>query len=422
MADKRLGIVICNYNKADMVLECIKCIFENTFTDFDLYVVDNASTDNSVEAITEAYGDRLTLIVNEENLGGTGGFNTGLRAAYAKGYPYLMCVDNDAYLDENAIEELYKFLEQHTECGMAASKIYHMDNPGLIQQYGQDIDFTSFCTCVPELNMVDDGSLPDFKYVDTVAACSLMVRRETIDKIGFMSEEYYLYWDDTDWCWRAWIAGLKVASVGTSLALHQMGAKKERINTFPTYYAWRNWIRFFIKYTAKEDRESMARTFIKSLFSAIYCGQHKDEHRLNQTLMLAYDDAIHGRTGKAGPNRIFELDINYAPFSQLFSTFRVMYIEEGDFPTLAQRIRDIAEKIGANVIWASAPGEGVKTIRLCETIFTIDDMSLEYVYIDVDLCIFSNKVEALDVINYNYSYRTFLEAQLPVFLQCMEEY
>ena len=124
-----VAIVICNYNKVDMVLRCIRCILDNDFADYDLYVVDNASTDGAPEAIREQFGDRLTLLVNRENLGGSGGFNTGLRAAQEKRYRYYMCVDNDAMLDEHAIGELYRFLESHPEAGMAASKVYHLEEP-----------------------------------------------------------------------------------------------------------------------------------------------------------------------------------------------------------------------------------------------------------------------------------------------------
>lgn len=176
---KKIGIVICNYNKEDMVLDCIQSILESKFTDYKLFVVDNASTDHSVEKIREKYGSVVELIVNSENLGGSGGFNAGLRKAYAEGYPYLMCVDNDALLDENAIGTLYAFLEEHQECGMAAAKIYHLENPGYVQQFGQKIDFERFCTSVNYYNAFEDNSMPEFLYTDSVAACALMVRLQS---------------------------------------------------------------------------------------------------------------------------------------------------------------------------------------------------------------------------------------------------
>ncbi len=329
---KKAGIVICNNNKVDKVLECIQCILESKFQDFDLFVVDNASTDGAPEAIRQRFGEKVRLIVNTENLGGSGGFNTGLRAAYKEGYPYLMCVDNDAMLDENAVGSLYDFLECHQEVGMAGSKIYHLEQPDYIQQYGQKIDFDYFCTEVPHLNMLEDGTMPDFLYVDSVAACSLMVRRTTIDKIGFMPEENFLYWDDTEWCYRCNQAGMKVASVGTSKALHAMGAKAETVNTFPTYYAWRNWISFFAKYTPEESKERMAEAFLGSIFEVVYAGLHKGEKNKVRTVMLAYDDAIHRVTGKAGENRIFELDKNYEPFIRLFKSSKKFILIGESFP------------------------------------------------------------------------------------------
>jgi GT2 family glycosyltransferase len=414
---KKIGIVICNYNKVDRVLECIQCVLESQFTDYDLYVVDNASTDGAPEAIRKKYGDQLTLLENKENLGGSGGFNTGLRAAYEKGYPYLMCVDNDAMLDENAIGELYRFLEEHPEAGMAGSKIYHLEAPDYIQQFGQKIDFDYFCTEVPHLNRLEDGSMPEYLYVDSVAACSLLVRRSTIEKIGFLPEENFLYWDDTEWCHKCNLAGMKVASVGTSKALHAMGAKQEAVNTFPTYYAWRNWIYFFAKYTPQDKWEKMTETFLGSIFQVAYAGLHKGEHNVNRTVMLAYDDVLHGIMGKAGENRIFPVDVNLEPFEALFASADSFYVEENGFPTLHQRLRDVAARIGVTVDWKEAPGAGTKTIALCEDIFRIEDLTMEKIYVDIDRCILRTQEDVLDVINYNYSKRSFIYAEKPVFLE-----
>ncbi|MEE0288767.1 MAG: glycosyltransferase family 2 protein [Lachnospiraceae bacterium] len=413
---KKIGIVICNYNKEDMVLDCIQSILESKFTDYKLFVVDNASTDHSVEKIRERYGSVIELIVNSENLGGSGGFNAGLRKAYAEGYPYLMCVDNDALLDENAIGTLYAFLEEHQECGMAAAKIYHLENPGYVQQFGQKIDFERFCTSVNYYNAFEDNSMPEFLYTDSVAACALMVRRSLIDEIGFMPEENFLYWDDTEWCYRCNLAGHKVASVGSAKALHAMGAKKEAVNTFPTYYAWRNWIVFFMKYTPEDKLEQMTTQLLESMFQIVYEGQHNQEFSRCRTVMLAYDDAIHGIMGKAGENRIFDIDFNYSRYKELFASNQEFYLEENGYELMAERVKGIAQYLGFQVQWLEQPKEGACVIHLCENIFEIDDMSRRKVYIDINDCVFITEDDALDVINYNYSMRSFLFAQKPVFL------
>ena len=304
----KVGIVICNYNKKDMVLSCIQAILEQKFTDYELFVCDNASTDGSASAIQEAYGDRLTLLKNKENLGGSGGFNTGLRAAYATDCEYLMCVDNDALLDENAVGELVRFLDENPKAGIAASKIYHLEAPDLVQNYGQTIDFQHYCTEVNFLNQPEDGTMPPVVYSDAVPACSLLVRRSVIEKIGFLPEENFLYWDDTEWCVRAREAGYLVASVGASQALHSMGARKEDENTFPTYYAWRNWITFFLRHTPEEKLPELAVTFLNSIFLIQYEGYEGDRYQRAATVMAAYDDALHGVTGKAPDGRIGDIE------------------------------------------------------------------------------------------------------------------
>ncbi len=420
---KQIGIVICNYNKKNDALACIRSILESKFQDYDIYVVDNASTDGSAEAIRNAYGEQVTLLVNQKNLGGSGGFNTGLRDAFQKGYPYLMCVDNDALLDENAVGNLLAFLQEHPETGIAAAKIYHREAPDYVQQFGQKIDFENFCTDVTYLNAYEDGSMPEYVYTDAVAACALMIRRSVIEKIGFMPEENFLYWDDTEWCYLCNRAGWKVASVGNAMALHAMGAKKELENTFPTYYAWRNWIRFFMRYTEPGDWEAMACTFLDSMFQIVYEGLHKGEKNRTRTVMLAYDDALHGVTGKAGENRIFTLDTADGPWDKLFSAAPAYVLHTDKYPGTAQDIRDRAERMGYDIRWydVSEAPENTPEIILCDNIFQIEDLSLQKIYIDINDCILASEEDVLDVINYNYSRRTFIEAQKPIFLQRLRE-
>lgn len=420
---KQIGIVICNYNKKNDALACIRSILESKFQDYDIYVVDNASTDGSAEAIRNAYGEQVTLLVNQENLGGSGGFNTGLRAAFQKGYPYLMCVDNDALLDENAVGNLLAFLQEHPETGIAAAKIYHREAPDYVQQFGQKIDFENFCTDVTYLNAYEDGSMPEYVYTDAVAACALMIRWSVIEKIGFMPEENFLYWDDTEWCYLCNRAGWKVASVGNAMALHAMGAKKELENTFPTYYAWRNWLRFFMRYTEPEEWEAMAGTFLDSMFQIVYEGLHKGEKNRTRTVMLAYDDALHGVTGKAGENRIFTLDTADGPWDKLFSAAPAYVLHTDKYPGTAQDIRDRAERMGYDIRWyeGSEAPEKIPEIVLCDNIFQIEDLSLQKIYIDINDCILASEEDVLDVINYNYSRRTFIESQKPIFLQRLRE-
>ena len=144
MSVKSIGIVICNYNKRNYVADCIQSVLESNFMDYAIYVVDNASTDDSVALIEQRFGDKITILVNKENLGGSGGFNRGIREALKNGHPYIMCLDNDVLVDEAAVSSLFHCMQEHKEIGMLGSRVYHMEEPDYIQQFGLNIDFKHY--------------------------------------------------------------------------------------------------------------------------------------------------------------------------------------------------------------------------------------------------------------------------------------
>ncbi|MCD7709199.1 MAG: glycosyltransferase family 2 protein [Clostridiales bacterium] len=429
---KRTAAVICNYNKADFVVNCIQSVIESKADDFDIFVVDNASTDDSVERVRKMYGDKVTLLVNEENLGGSGGFNTGIREAVKRGYEYVWCLDNDVLVDENALGELEDFMGRHLEVGMAGSKVVNMDDTDVVQQFGLTVDFENFCMEAKYLGCVTTSEMPDVVYSDAVAACSVLVRSSLIEKIGSMPEENFLYWDDTEWGIRCNLAGYRVASVGSSIVAHAMGAKKESVNTFATYYAWRNWIVFFLKYTKPSQLPRMCNTFLSSIFEIIYEGLYRDEENKMKTVMFAYDDALHCRMGKATDGKIFDIDRKDKHLKRLVVTNQTFCIESNGRGNVAASFAehileykpDAEIYIDGELVTGkekSANEKNTAFISLCENIFQQEDLTLNKIYVDDDENILLDDDDVLMVINYAYSRRTFIASQTPVFLNCARE-
>lgn len=302
---KKAAICICNYNKQDMIGQCLSAVSEQTFKDFDVYVCDNHSTDDSVKVIEHFIKEHpqinTRLIVNDENKGGAGGFDTAFRAALDADtdYEYLMCVDNDCLLDENCVKALSDHLDNNPDSGMAAAKIYFLDNPDLIQCYGLDISYELAGTVSPYFGRIEDGTSAEVEYSDAAPACALMIRTSLARQIGLLPEENYIYWDDTMWCYRVRKAGYKVANVGAAMALHGLGQRAEVKNTFGTYYAWRNQIRYFLKTTPEDIFQSTMITILTDVYLEA-CGDYESGRSTRcAAVMAALDDAVHGVTGKA---------------------------------------------------------------------------------------------------------------------------
>lgn len=430
----QIAAVICNYNKSACVTACIQSVLESKFQAFDIFVVDNASTDDSVEQIRTLFGDKVTLFVNKENLGGSGGFNTGIRYAVEKGYDYVWCLDNDVMVDENALGELYRFMESHPRAGMAGSRVYHMEAPDYVQQSGIDIIWEEYCCEAKYCGHPEDGTLPEVVYADAVAACSILVRTSVIQQIGPLPEENFLYWDDTEWGYRCNLAGYQVASVGSSKALHSMGAKKESVNTFPLYYSWRNWIRFFMKYTPEEKREDMCAAFLEGIFDVVYNDLYLGEENRAKTVMYAYDDAVHGVTGKAEDGKIFPVIHREEKLKQIINGRQCIKIYENGLDEQAEQFKDRVEKVmeesGAAGRAVMLPGnpytkeasvelknEKECTFTMTEDIFRVNDLELNTFYVDAEGRILAEEEDLFLVINRDYSRKTFVFSQKSLFLQ-----
>lgn len=428
--NKAIGIVICNYNKQEYIIKCIQSVLHSSIDDFDIYVVDNASTDDSVSKIEKNFTNQVILIKNKENLGGSGGFNSGLKEAIKHNYKYLMCVDNDIVMDPQNIEKLYSYMEKNPETGMAGSRIMIMDQPAKIQAMGAKLDFQKYGFKDNYRNYMMDDSVPEVVECDYVPACSMMIRKEVIDKIGLIPDDTFIYWDDMEWGYKCKEAGYRIESIADAVAWHKGNFKNT--TTFPKYYMWRNRIAFFMKYIQEEKKEEFVEKILSELFQMVYGSYYKKEYKLIDTLMFALDDAIHGIRGKATEGKIFERDKNIHRIDIRFSNEKSAYIEfNGDYEALEEitkrlwkintsmKIAVIAEETEIDRLKVQFPLIKVITkksenkepiLRMCSHIFEVIDYNADYIYIDK----YCNLIENIN----DYTYCKNFKKNQELFIKC----
>lgn len=412
---KSIGIVICNYNKKEYVIACIKSVLESKITDYDIFVIDNASDDGSAEAIIHEYGSLVTVIRNEANLGGSGGFNTGIRLVVAKGYQYVCCLDNDVLLDENALSCMKEFLEANPKVGMVGAKIYHMQNPAYIQQYGLTIDFTACQATTLYADVLDSDFIPEVIYCDTVAACVAMIPVSVIKKVGVMPEDNFIYWDDMEWGYRIKQEGYQVAAIASAKALHEMGANKKKSDTFITYYMWRNRIHFFMKHTKLQDLDRMSLTILSSVFYDLYEAMFRKEYYVNQTILMAFKDAVDGIRGKAQNGRIFKNDSSNSDFIEFFQKNPVISVL-GDNEWL-KSILDLLE-IPVQIM-GETDKETVK-VTICDDIMDVKNFASDRTYVDRNLNIAVTEQDKEIIRNYDFSREIFIYMNQRLFLEAVK--
>lgn len=305
IAMKEMAVVICNWNKKNFVLGCIESVLKSTYRDLDIIVVDNASTDGSAQAIRDSFGHQAEVIENEQNLGGAGGFNTGIRHALAKGYKYIHLLDNDVVIDEKALEVLREELEASGDLGVAGSLIYDMDRPTVVQELGARISWESYHMQLNYAGATDNGDLPERLDCDYVPACSMMIRSEALRVAGIMDEQFFIYWDDVDLCTKVKRAGYRILAYSKSKVWHKRGVVV-RTDTFANYYIFRNRIHYFAKYCDEDQFAAFCDKIADEWFKVMYMSAFKGQPSIAKSVFAASEDALHLIRGKAREGRIFQ--------------------------------------------------------------------------------------------------------------------
>ncbi|UOF91396.1 glycosyltransferase family 2 protein [Fodinisporobacter ferrooxydans] len=437
---KEVAVIICNWNKKDYVLKCIESVKQSTFTNYDLYVVDNASTDGSAQAIRELYKNDVILIENEVNKGGSGGFNTGIKEALKKDYKYLYLLDNDVFIDSEALQELYRYLENHEEVGVVGSKIYVMDQPDLVQEIGARINWKTFDMELNYYRYIDDGTLPEVVECDYVPACSMLVRAGAVKKAGTIDEEYFLYWDDIDWCYRIQLAGYKIVAYAKSKVWHK-GGGKGRNDTFGNYFMWRNRVHFFKKYCSQDQLESFYTVLVEDLNKVTFFCNYKGQFSVAKSILLAVRDGLNLVRRKATEDKVFVKETLPNHFRTVFLNKKhIGIIDCNEIQVLRNVVQSILENhedVDITLIAKNLEREFLKCqfedfkiveyteakldsfdilCQTCEHIAAIrNEMSDEVdVYIDKYLHFVSSNDDRILLENYNNIFKMFKNIYFPI--------
>ena len=252
-----LSVIIVSWNTKRLLLQCLESLRGALGTlEAEVFVVDNGSADGSAEAVKATCPD-LRLIENRTNLGFARGSNQALRQAQGS---YLLLLNPDTRVKEGAIQRLLTFLEAHPEAGVAGAQLLNPDG----SKQNSIANFPSLATELLNkslLRWLFPGKFPgkerryqDPVEVDSVIGACMMVRRKAAERVGWLDEDYFLFLEETDWCFRIKKAGWKIYHCPEAEVTHLQGksAEMEKEKARVEYY--RSRYHFFDK-----NRGSFAR-------------------------------------------------------------------------------------------------------------------------------------------------------------------
>jgi len=221
-----LTIVIVNYNTKELTADCVESVYKTVKgISFEIFVVDNASSDGSVDFIRSKY-PRINLVANRENLGFAAANNQALRIMQGR---YALLLNSDTVLTEDAVKRLFSFMEGHAEAAMACGQLLNRD--GTKQNSIANFpDLLTLIFNVPVLEFLFPQKFPSKRYtysqpieIDSGIGACLMVRRGALEQVGMLDERYFFFLEETDWALQMKKAGWKIFHVPGAFIYHLQG-------------------------------------------------------------------------------------------------------------------------------------------------------------------------------------------------------
>jgi len=245
-----------NWNTRDLLCHCLQSIIDTIRrARFEIWVINNGSTDGSVEMIEQEF-PQVQLVCNDANMGFAKANNIGIQRSRGR---YVCLINSDVQLLDGCLDRLFEYMELNPNIALAGPRILNSDRSLQISCYAFPTVFNTLChsfgldRLFPRSNRLGGLYRKYWPYdtvrrVEVVSGCFCMVRREAIEKVGLLDENFFMYMEDFDWCKRFRDAGLEIQYFPYVAAVHYGGGSSGHAPQIFTIEAARSSILYWRKH------------------------------------------------------------------------------------------------------------------------------------------------------------------------------
>jgi hypothetical protein len=256
-----VAIIIVNWNGKDLLRRCLTAVRETVKrVSYETYVVDNHSSDGSVEVVRAEY-PWVKLLANTENLGFARGNNQAMRLALPDSR-YLLLLNSDAFVKADCIDHMVAFMDQHPAAGLGGPKLLYED--GRLQRscYSFPTLWTEFTIALgadkflAKLPFFGGYNLTHWNYdtvreVDVIMGAFMLARQAAVEQVGLMDEAFFMYSEEVDWCYRMQAAGWKTLFTPEAMCIHLWGGSSQQVKVESLIRLYRARVQFARKHYSR---------------------------------------------------------------------------------------------------------------------------------------------------------------------------
>lgn len=242
--EKKISVILVNYNGKEYNDKCIASILRSTIRNrIQIVIVDNASTDDSLAMLRKNWesNEQVAILALDENYGFSKANNEGIRWAMEQGTEYFLLFNNDTEIEPDTIERMLSC--QQEKKAIVVPKVLYADKRDVIWCAGGEFSPLIRKAVQRGLNQPDKGQFDTECVCGFANGCAMLLSKEIIDKIGFLDERFFLYYEDTEYSMRAAENGIKIWYCADAVVYHKVnGSTKGNEKPANAYYISRNWL------------------------------------------------------------------------------------------------------------------------------------------------------------------------------------
>jgi len=283
-----LSIIILNSNNKDLLKRCLLSIFKKTKgITYEIIVVDNNSQDRSAEMVKKEFKDKVMVIEGKENLGYSKGNNLGIKESKGR---YIILLNEDTEVMNNAFKIMVDFIDSNEKAGVVGCTLYNSD---LTKQEAYNDFYPKFFEAIKKSFMKEESEIEGIKKVGYVKGAAILLRRTTLEQVGLLDEQFFIFSEEIDLCYRINKVGWDIYFVSQGKIMHHSGVSSRHNKDKTVAYKFRrmalhNMFRFYLKhYGTLEMNILKIKTFVKLMRDIItLISKEKKREQLGEKLEL----------------------------------------------------------------------------------------------------------------------------------------
>ena len=253
-----VSVIIVNWNTCELLRQCLQSVYDQGSSSIEVIVVDNGSSDNSVSMVRREF-TQVKLLANQNNRGFAAANNQGIELAKGR---YILLLNSDTIILHRAIEKTVFYADKHSDTAVTGCRVLNPD--GTLQNscfmFPSILNWLLFSTYAYRLfprsrffgrEQMTWWRRNDSREVDVVTGCYMLVRKEAIDQVGTMDERFFMYAEETDWCYRFKAKGWKNRFTPDAEIVHIGGASAIKLGANRARVTNRSFVRYMFKHWSK---------------------------------------------------------------------------------------------------------------------------------------------------------------------------